>query len=433
VSGSQELPPGVELTQLDSGLRIVTEAVPSVRSVALGLWVRTGSRDEPLSQAGVSHFLEHLLFKGTEKHSAIEISELFDGMGAASNAATGKETTHLHARFLDEHTEDAFALMAEMLLAPSLPPDEIDSEREVVLEEIAMYEDEPQDRVHDVLAEAIYGDHPLGRRVLGRAEVIGSIPIPEIAEYHGSRYNAASIVVGAAGHVEHGRIVELAERLLPAPAGAAERANGAPEVQAGRFCFHPKDTEQFHICFGGTGLARADESRYALSLLDTTLGGSVSSRLFREIREKRGLAYSVGSYTQEFADRGFVAMYVGTRADNVSEACEIIGRELDRIHAEGITAAELERAKEHVKGRMVLGLESTGARMSRISRGVLFDVPVYSLDELLARVDAVSLDEVGTLAAELYDPARLAAACVGPDEAVFREAAGHVSEQLVVG
>ena len=430
--GSTTLIPGVELTKLDSGLRIVTEIVPSVRSVALGLWVKTGSRDEPLAQAGVSHFLEHLLFKGTESHTAIEISELFDGMGAASNAATSKETTHLFARFLDEHVEDAFALMAEMLLSPSLPADEIDSEREVVLEEIAMYEDEPQDRVHDVLAEAIYGDHPLGRRVLGRAEVIGSIPIPAIAGYHGARYNADNIVVGAAGHLDHDRIVELAERLLPARPGDGAHANGAAAVEPGRFRFHPKETEQFHICFGGAGLARADERRYALALLDTTFGGSVSSRLFREIREKRGLAYAVGSYTHEFADRGFVAMYVGTRADNVGEACEIIGRELGELHRQGITAEELERAKEHVKGRIVLGLESTGARMTRISRGVLFDVPVLSLDELLGRIDSVSLDQVGELAAELYDPGRLAAACVGPEESLFRDAAGRVSEKLAV-
>jgi predicted Zn-dependent peptidase len=181
------LPEGVELTELDGGLRVVTEAVPSVRSVALGLWVRTGSRDETHEEAGVSHFLEHLLFKGTKRHSAIEISELFDGMGAAVNAATSKESTHLHARLLDEHVPEAVDLASEMFLEPSLPPDEIDSEREVVLEEIAMYEDEPQDRVHDVLAEAVFGEHPLGRRVLGTAEVIGSIPVPEIAAYHRAR------------------------------------------------------------------------------------------------------------------------------------------------------------------------------------------------------------------------------------------------------
>lgn len=405
--------------------------VPSVRSVALGMWVRTGSRDETPAQAGVSHFLEHLLFKGTERHSAIEISELFDGMGAAANAATGKETTHLHTRFLDEHTEAAFDLMAEMLLAPALPPDEIDSEREVVLEEIAMYEDEPQDRVHDVLAEAIYGDHPLGRRVLGRAEVIGSIPVPKIAGYHDQRYTAPNIVVAAAGHLEHPRIVELAERLLSASAadGAGE-LNGAGEAEPRRFRFYEKDTEQYHICFGGPGISRGDERRYALGILDAIFGGSVSSRLFREVREKRGLAYSVGSYTEQFVDRGTIAMYVGTRAENVAEACEIIGRELARLHADGVTAEELSRAKEHVKGRMVLGLEATGTRMARIARGILFDVPLYSLDELLERVDAVEPDELAELARELYDPAALAAACVGPDETRFRSAAAQVSEQL---
>ncbi len=427
-----ELPEGVELTTLDSGVRVATEVVPSVRSVALGLWVRTGSRDETPAQAGVSHFLEHLLFKGTERHSAIEISELFDGMGAATNAATGKESTHLHARFLDEHTEEAFELMGDMLLAPALPPDEIDSEREVVLEEIAMYEDEPQDRVHDVLAEAIYGDQPLGRRVLGTAEVIGGIPVPDIAAYHDARYTAGNIVVAAAGHLEHARIVELSERVLAGagPNGdAAATSNGAAE-QA-RLSFYPKETEQYHICFGGPGISRGDDRRFTLGVLDTIFGGSVSSRLFREVREKRGLAYSVGSYTHEFVDRGFVAMYVGTRADNVAEACEIIGRELVKLRDEGVGDEELARAKEHVKGRMVLGLEATGARMGRLARSVLFDIPLLSIDDLLASVDAVTADEVAELADQVYDPAKLAAACVGADEDCFRTAAASVSETLL--
>jgi predicted Zn-dependent peptidase len=397
------------------------------------MWVRTGSRDETPAQAGVSHFLEHLLFKGTERHSAIEISELFDGMGAATNAATSKESTHLHARFLDEHTEEAFSLMAEMLLAPALPPDEIDSEREVVLEEIAMYEDEPSDRVHDVLAEAIHGDHPLGRRVLGRAEVIGSIPVPEIAGYHHARYTAPNVVVAAAGHLEHERIVELARtHLSTAPAGDGAVGNGAGGADHGaRLLFYPKETEQYHVCFGGPGISRGDERRFALGVLDAIFGGSVSSRLFREVREKRGLAYSVGSYTEQYVDQGVVAMYVGTRGDNVAEACEIIGRELARLSSEGVSAEELERAKEHVKGRMVLGLEATAARMSRIARGILFDVPILSLDELLGRVDAVGSDDVAELAGALYRPEALAAACVGPDEECFRTAAAHVSEALV--
>jgi predicted Zn-dependent peptidase len=295
-----------------------------------------------------------------------------------------------------------------------------------------MYEDEPQDRVHDVLAEAIYGDQPLGRRVLGRAEVIGGIPVPEIAAYHGARYTASNIVVAAAGHVEHERIVELAERVLAgaAPDGdAGSPGNGAAEQALLRF--YPKETEQYHICFGGPGIARADERRFAVGVLDTIFGGSVSSRLFREVREKRGLAYSVGSYTQEFVDRGFIAMYVGTRGDNVAEACEIIGRELVKLRDEGVGDEELARAKEHVKGRMVLGLEATGARMGRLARSMLFDIPLLSIDELLERVDAVSAEEVAELAQDLYDPGNLAAACVGADEECFRTAAGSVSEALV--
>jgi predicted Zn-dependent peptidase len=424
------LPEGVELTELDGGLRVVTEAVPSVRSVALGLWVRTGSRDESPEQAGVSHFLEHLLFKGTERHSAIEISELFDGMGAAVNAATSKESTHLHARLLDEHVPEALDLASEMFLEPSLPPDEIGSEREVVLEEIAMYEDEPQDRVHDVLAEAIFGEHPLGRRVLGTAEVIGSIPVPEIAAYHRARYAAPAIVLAAAGHLEHERLVELARAHLQPPAEPTRGANGAPEPEGVRFRFYPKETEQYHVCFGGAGIARDDERRFALSVLDAAFGGSVSSRLFTEVREKRGLAYSVGSYSEQFVDRGVVALYVGTREDNVSEACEIIGRELVRLRDGGLSDDELRRAKEHIKGRMVLSLESTSARASRIARGVLFDVPVLSLDEMLERIESVTAEDVGELAQDFYDPTRLSGACVGPDEDCFRSAAGHVSEAL---
>src|SRR5829696_6880690 len=256
-----------QVTELDSGIRVATEAVPSVRSVALGLWVRTGSRDETPAQAGVSHFLEHLLFKGTERFSAIEISERFDGLGASVNAATGKETTHLHARFLDEHTDEVFELLAEMLLAPTYP--DIDSERDVVLEEIAMYEDEPQDRVHDILAEAVFADHPLGRRVLGEAEVIASIPIPEIGAYHQARYTGANVVVGAAGHLEHERIVELAQRLVSPAQGQNGGAASSAPAQEARLRFYEKETEQYHICFGAPGIVKEDERRFALAVLDS--------------------------------------------------------------------------------------------------------------------------------------------------------------------
>ncbi|MGH2926509.1 MAG: M16 family metallopeptidase [Solirubrobacterales bacterium] len=429
-SAPSELPEGVNLTELPGGLRVITEAVASVRSVALGLWVRTGSRDETPGQEGVSHFLEHLLFKGTERHSAIEISELFDGMGAAANAATSKESTQLHARLLDEHTEEAFGLLSDMLLAPSMPRDEVDSERHVVLEEIAMYEDEPQDRVHDLLAEAMYGDRPLGRRVLGDAAVIDSIPIREIAAYHRDRYTAPNLVVAAAGHLEHAEIIELARRFLAVAEGERTAPPARDPDEQPRLAFQAKDTEQYHICFGGPGIARADDRRFALGVLDAVFGGSTSSRLFREVREKRGLAYAVGSYTEQFTERGAVAMYVGTREENVGEACEIIGRELASLRDDGISADELERAKEHVKGRMVLALEATGARMTRIARSALFDTPLLSLDEMLRRTEAVDGDEVAELAAELYDPERLSAACIGPREERFRDATASVNQAL---
>jgi predicted Zn-dependent peptidase len=420
---------GAKLTELGSGVRVVTEEVPSVRSVALGLWVRTGSRNETPAQAGVSHFLEHLLFKGTSRYSAIEISERFDGLGASVNAATGKETTHLHARFLDEHTEEVFDLLAEMLLAPTYP--EIDSERQVVLEEIAMYDDEPQDRVHDVLAEAVFGQHPLGRRVLGEAEVISSIPVTDIEAYRRAHYTAPQIVVGAAGHLDHDRIVALAERLVQPPTEGDGALREGPIDGSSRLCFLSKETEQYHICFGAPGLRRDDQRRFPLAVLDAIFGGSTSSRLFREVREKRGLAYSVGSYNEQFTDQGLVATYVGTREDNIEEACAIIGAEMARLRTEPVSEEELVRAKESVKGRLVLSSESTAARMTRISRATLFGLPIESLDEMLAKVDAIRVDDLTELAAELYGAERLSAACVGADEERFRRALAPVSEALV--
>jgi predicted Zn-dependent peptidase len=420
-----------QLTELDSGIRVVTEVVPSVRSVALGLWVRTGSRDETPAQAGVSHFLEHLLFKGTKRYSAIEIAETFDGLGAAVNAATGKESTNLYARFLDTHTEEAFDLLAEMLLGPTYP--EIDSEREVVLEEIAMYEDEPQDKVHDVLDRAVFGGHPLGRRVLGEAEVISSIPVPDIDAYHRARYTGGNIVVAAAGNIDHEAIVELTRRHVEPPAAPGDGAgHEPPQLDGAQIAFQEKETEQFHIAFGGPGIDRADERRYALTILDAVFGGSTSSRLFREVREKRGLAYAVGSYTQQYVDSGLIGLYVGTREDNVEEACAIIGRELASIHSEGITDEELTRSKEHVKGRMVLSSESTAARMGRIGKAALFDMPLLTLDELLEKVDAVTGDEVAELARELYAPDALSAAAIAPNEDRFRASLASVSEALAI-
>jgi predicted Zn-dependent peptidase len=261
--------------------------------------------------------------------------------------------------------------------------------------------------------------------------VIGSIPVAEIMSYHDARYTGPNVVIAAAGHLEHQRMVDLAQRLLSPPAGKPNGVpGGAGYEPAPRFAFQAKETEQYHICFGGPGISRADERRFALGVLDAIFGGSTSSRLFREVREKRGLAYSVGSYSEHYVDGGMVAMYVGTREENVREACEIIGRELETLRDHGVSAEELERAKEHVKGRMVLGLEATGARMSRLARATLFSVPLLSLDEMLDRVEQVSSEDVAQLATELYDPERLSTACIGPDEAHFREATAGVSEAL---
>src|SRR4051794_18384432 len=275
-----------QITELDSGVRVVTEAMPAVRSVALGFWVKVGSRDESEQQAGISHFLEHLLFKGTDRFSSREIDEAFDAMGAEVNAGTGKETTSVYSRFLDHNLERAFDVMQDMVLRPAYP--DIDSERQVVIEEIAMYEDEPSDKVHDVLSAAIYGEHPLGRPVIGRADVVGSVPVPQIASYHDDRYVAANMVVAGAGSLDHDRVVELVEGALhghrsQAPHGEPAPGKAAPGEVRPQLRFHEKETEQYHLCLGAPGIPRGDERRFVLRVLDTILGGSTSSRLFQEV------------------------------------------------------------------------------------------------------------------------------------------------------
>jgi predicted Zn-dependent peptidase len=417
------------LTTLDSGARVVTEAMPSVRSIALGFWVRAGSRDEDHEHAGISHFLEHLLFKGTDRFSSREIDEAFDAMGAEVNAGTGKETTSVYSRFLDNHLERAFDVLQDMVLRPAYP--DIDSERQVVIEEIAMYEDEPQDKVHDVLASAVFGDHPLGRPIIGRADVVGSVPVPEISSWHDGRYVPGNMVLAAAGNLEHERIVELAERAFGgSPRSDAPHGVEAPARNGQVLRFHKKETEQYHLCLGAAGIPRGDDRRFALRVLDTILGGSTSSRLFQEVREKRGLAYSVYSYASHYADSGQVAIYVGTRPDNVTEAVDVIGSELRRLQEEGVTEEELELARDNVKGRTVLSMESTLTRMNRLGSSVLMGVPLLTVDELLAAFDAVTLDDVNGLAREFWQPDRIAAAGVGGDEAAFRRALEAVSPAL---
>ncbi len=413
-------------TTLPSGVRIVTEAMPSVRSVTLGFWIGTGSRAESEAEAGLSHLLEHLLFKGTSSFSSLAIDQIFDTMGAEINAGTGRETTSLYARVIDEHVPRAFAVMAEMVFAPSLS--DIDSEREVILEEIAMYEDDPQEKVFDVLGEAVFGSHPLGRAIIGYAPVVADTPPAGIRAFHDARYVPSNVVIAAAGAVDHDALVELAAAQLPAAQGAgpapAAVGFGLDSSALAQRRFEYKDTEQFHVCLGGVAISRHDPRRYALRVLDTIFGGATSSRLFQEVREKHGLAYSVYSFASGFADTGQIGLYVGTRADNVEAALGVVGVELERMRSDPASADELARAKENLKGRLLLALESTGARMNRLGSSVLAGEPLLSLDEIEAAVDAVSLDDLRELAVELWDPARLSVVGIGPDEARFDAAVG---------
>ncbi len=421
------------LTTLDDGVRVVTERMPAVRSVALGVWIGTGSRGETDAQAGLSHLLEHLLFKGSAKYGSLEIDQIFDAMGGELNAGTGKETTSVYARVIDEHVPDAFDVLADIVFRPALR--DIDSERAVILEEIAMYEDEPQEKVFDLLGEAVFPGHPLGRAIIGTPEVVGGTSPEEIARFHAARYVPRNVVIAAAGAVEHDAFSELvAERV---PAGDAVSAPEPPGAPAGDFSprrrFERKDTEQYHVCLGGAGLSRHDERRFALRVLDTIFGGTTSSRLFQEIRERRGLAYAVYSFTNSYHDAGQLGLYVGTRADNLGEALSVVGSELRRLAEQPASGEELTRAKENLKGRVVLSLESTGARMNRLGSEVLAGAPLLSLDEVIERIDAVTLEDLAKLARELWAPERLAAAGIGPDEQRFEQALEPLAVAEAVG
>jgi predicted Zn-dependent peptidase len=304
---------------------------------------------------------------------------------------------------------------------------EVDPEREVVLEEIAMYEDDPQDTVFDVLGEAVFGGHPLGRPIIGRAPVIRDTPVRNIAAFHASRYVPGSVVVAAAGSVDHERVVELADSTLGAAAArSAPAPDPAPADPPPTVRFQRKDTEQCHVCLGALGLPRGDERRFAARVLDAIFGGLSSSRLFQAVREQRGLAYSVYSFAGQYADTGQIGLYIGTRPDNLAEAIQVVGDELGRLREQPATSEELERARENVKARVVLSLESTGARMNRLGASLLFGLPLLETDEVMARFEAVTLDDLRELTDELWAPERLSAAGIGPDEQAFRAAVDDV-------
>jgi predicted Zn-dependent peptidase len=406
---------------------VITERVPGVRSVALGFLVDTGSVVERPEQAGISHLLEHMLFRGTERYASEEIDQLFDEMGAEINAGTDKESTTLYTRVLDGHLERAFDVMADMIWRPRFG--ELEAEREVVLEEIAMYEDDPQDRVFDLEGRAIFGAHPLGRPVIGTAAAVSAIDRERLASYHGERYRPGSIVIAAAGSVEHDALVELVRAAQPRDgSGGAPRPELPTPAFERRVEFLEKETEQYHVCVGGSGLARDDERRFALRVLEGILGGTSSSRLFQEVRERRGLAYSVFCWSNLYAASGEVGVYLGTRPDNLDAAMEVLASELRRCVEDPASEEELVRSRENLKGRMVLALESTSARMGRLGGALLSDMPVLSTDEVIARIDAVRIEDLRELAAELFAPERMSIAGVGADGAVFERATSALGE-----
>jgi predicted Zn-dependent peptidase len=411
------------LSELDSGERLITERVASVRSVSLGFWIGAGSRDEPETKAGVSHFIEHLLFKGSRAYDAQQIAEIFDGMGGELNAATSREHTVVYARVPDRHLEEALDVMADMVFSPTFA--DLDSEREVVLEEIAMVEDAPQDLVHDLLSEAVFSEHPLGRPVIGRADVISSISRRSISSYHRRAYVAGNVVLAAAGNLEHDQLLGLLERAarqrVEPPAKTTRVRSPLVREPAPGMRFQRKDTEQFHVCIGAPGLSRSDRRRFAASILDAILGGSASSRLFQEIREKRGMAYSVYSFGSQYTDTGLVGVYVGTREENLAACLEIVAEQITDIAAGNLRDRELQRAKENLKGRIALSMESTSNRMSRLGRSLITDTELLSLDRIIAEIDAVDPTALAELAGVLLDPARLSAAGIGPGEERFLE------------
>jgi predicted Zn-dependent peptidase len=421
------------LTELDSGERVISERLEHVRSVALGFWIGAGSRDERSDRAGVSHFIEHLLFKGSASYSAQEIAEIFDGLGGELNAATSREHTVVYTRVPDSHLETALEVVADMVFSPSFA--DLDSEREVVLEEIAMYEDTPQELVHDLFSEAVFAGHPLGRPVIGTAEVISSIGRRAVSGYHRSMYRAGNIVVGAAGNLDHRELVGLLERARSghpdAPTRGAHLRRPLVEPPPAGLRFERKDTEQYNVCIGAPGISRSDRRRFAASLLDSILGGSASSRLFQEIREKRGMAYAVYTFASQYTDTGLVGVYVGTREENLAACLQIAAEQLADVASGNVGAAELARAKENLKGRIMLSMESTSNRMSRLGKSLISDTELLTFERIIAEIEAVEADEVAELAAVLLAPERLSAAGVGPSEERFHEAVERINPALL--
>ncbi|HEV2088019.1 MAG TPA: pitrilysin family protein, partial [Cryptosporangiaceae bacterium] len=394
-------------TDLSGGLRVVTETLPEVRSVSFGIWVGIGSRDEAPRLAGSSHFLEHLLFKGTRRRDALDISAAIEAVGGEANAFTAKEYTCYYTRLLDADLPLGVDVVCDMLTSSLIASADVEVERQVILEEIAMHTDDPGEMVHDLFAHALYGEHPLGRPVIGTAETIAAMTRAQVAGFYRRRYVCRNLVVAVAGNLDHDRTVELVAAAFegcepdPDAVPAAPRRGGAVPERPGQVALHVKDTEQAHVVLGTRGLHRHDERRFALSVLNEALGGGMSSRLFQEIREKRGLAYSVFSASSHYADTGMFGVYAGCAPGRVDEVLDLVRVELARVAEQGVSDAEVARGKGMLRGSTVLGLEDTGSRMSRLGKGELLYGDILTIDEHLARIEEVTPEDVSAVAAEL--------------------------------
>ena len=412
----------VKRTVLPGGLRIITEQMPSVRSAAIGIWVNVGSRDEVASQTGSAHYLEHLLFKGTKNRTALDISSTIDAVGGEMNAFTSKEVTCFYTRVLDTSVPEAIEVLVDMITSATITSVDVDQERQVVLEEIAMRDDDPADIVHEQFSRALYGDAPLGRSILGTVENISSLSRRSIHGFYRKYYTPDRLVVAVAGNIDHASIVKQIRKAFNLGGfdlGGEETPYVPSKVKtkvshSGGFVKFDKTTEQANLVIGVPGLDRADERRYIQSVFNAALGGGMSSRLFQEVREKRGLVYTVYSFGQQFQDAGMAGVYAGCSPKNLEQVTQVITDVLDEVALNGITEAELVKAKGQVSGGMVLGLEDTSSRMSRIARSEMNHGYVPSVSQVLERISAVTLEEVHALAHHLWSQERLTAV-VGPE------------------
>jgi predicted Zn-dependent peptidase len=399
----------VRRTVLPGGLRVVTEAVPSVRSVTFGVWVGVGSRDESVRQAGCSHYLEHLLFKGTGRRSALDISSTVDALGGEMNAFTAKEYTCFYARVLDADLPVAVDVVSDMITSALVLGSDVDNERGVILEEIAMSDDDPSDLVHDSFAQALFGDTPLGRPILGTTESIEGLSRTTINSYYRRHYRPENMVVAAAGNLDHANVVRLVRKAFGAAGALADhsavpiepRIGGRQRLSRPGVHVERRSTEQANFVFGMPGMSRVDDRRFALGVLNSVLGGGMSSRLFQEVREKRGLAYSVYSYNAQYADTGLFGVYAGCQPDKVDQVLALCRGEVEKVVEQGISHEELIRGRGQLRGSLVLGLEDTGSRMSRIGKSELVYGELLGVNAILARIEAVGLDDVREVAAEI--------------------------------